>query len=174
MASLMENLMDILEQEAEGYEKLLEISMQKTKVIVSNNVDDLLHITEIEQPVVDHVNALDKKRVEAMHDIADVMNKKIEDLTLPVLVDMLAARPAEQDRLSQATDRLRSAVLDTARINEQNRDLLQNALDLVEFDLNIVRGLKAAPQTAEYTRGAMNAGNQMPMSHVPGRFDAKQ
>lgn len=174
MASLMENLMDILEQEAAGYEELLKISMEKTKIIVSNNVDDLLHITETEQPVVDRVNALDKKRIETMNDIAGVMNRKIEELTLPKLVEMLATRPAEQDRLAQVTDRLKSAVQDTARINEQNRELLQNALDLVEFDLNIVRGLKAAPQTAEYTKGAINAGNQMPLSRNAGRFDAKQ
>lgn len=174
MASLMENLMDILEQEAAGYEQLLEISMQKTKIIVSNNVDELLHITEIEQPVVDHVNALDKKRIDTMKDIAGVMNKKLEEMTLPAIVDMLAQRPAEQQRLASVTDRLKNAVRDTARINEQNRELLQNALDLVEFDLNIVRGLKAAPQTAEYTKGALNAGNQMPMNRMPGSFDAKQ
>lgn len=174
MASLMENLMDILEQEADGYEELLKISMEKTKVIVSNNVDDLLHITEREQPVVDHVNALDKKRIETMHDIAGVMNRKVEELTLPKLVELLASRPSEQERLAQVTDRLKSVVRDTARINEQNRDLLQNALDLVEFDLNIVRGLKAAPQTAEYTKGAVNAGNQMPFTSGVGRFDAKQ
>lgn len=173
MASLMENLMELLEEEAKGYEELLEISKQKTKVVVSNDVNELLKITEIEQPVVDRVNAIDKKRIATMRDIANVMNQDVESLTLPVLVQMLAQRPAEQSRLSAATDHLKQLVRDTARINEQNRELIGNALELVEFDLNIIRGLKAAPQTAEYTKGAMNAGSRMGMP-AAGRFDAKQ
>lgn len=173
MASLMENLMELLEEEAKGYEELLEISKQKTKVVVSNDVNELLKITEIEQPIVDRVNAIDKKRLETMQDIANVMNQDAATLTLPALVQMLSKRPAEQARLAAATDRLKQAVHDTARINEQNRELIQNALELVEFDLNIIRGLKAAPQTAEYTRGATSAGSRMGMP-AAGRFDAKQ
>ena len=173
MASLMENLMELLEEEAKGYEELLEISKQKTKVVVSNDVNELLKITEIEQPIVDRVNAIDKKRIETMRDIANVMNRDVESMTLPVLVQMLAQRPAEQNRLSAATDHLKQVVRDTARINEQNRELIGNALELVEFDLNIIRGLKAAPQTAEYTKGATSAGSRMGMS-AAGRFDAKQ
>lgn len=173
MASLMENLMDILEQEAAGYEQLLEISKQKTKIIVSNDIEELLKITEAEQPVVEHVTTLDKKRVETMLDIANVMNHDIESMTLPVLTQMLEKRPAEQSRLAEATDRLKQAVRNTARINEQNKELLHSALELVEFDLNIVRGLKAAPQTAEYTKGATSAGSQM-TAPAAGGFDAKQ
>ena len=173
MASLMENLMELLEEEAKGYEELLEISKQKTKVVVSNDVNELLKITEIEQPIVDRVNAIDKKRIETMRDIANVMNRDVESLTLPVLVQMLAQRPAEQSRLSAATDHLKQVVRDTARINEQNRELIGNALELVEFDLNIIRGLKAAPQPAEYTKGATSAGSRMAMP-AAGRFDAKQ
>ena len=173
MASLMENLMELLEEEAKGYEELLEISKQKTKVIVSNDVNALLQITEKEQPVVDRVNAIDKRRIETMQDIANVMNRNAAELTLPVLVELLGKRPAEQERLAQATDHLKRVAGDTARINDQNRELIQNALELVEFDLNIIRGLKAAPQTAEYTRGAQNAGSRMGMP-VSGRFDAKQ
>ncbi len=36
MASLMENLMDVLEEEGGYYDALLELSMKKTEVIVSN------------------------------------------------------------------------------------------------------------------------------------------
>lgn len=172
MASLMENLMDILEQEHREYKVLLDLSMKKTRIIVSNDVLQLSVITEEEQKQVDRINALDRQRVIAMRDIANVMNMDVQTLKLGKLIEMLAGRPAEQRRLTEVKDALHETTQNMARINAQNKELLENALELVEFDLNIVRGMKAAPETAEYNRGAMSAGNLM---GVPaGRFDAKQ
>lgn len=172
MASLMENLLDILEQENTEYKALLELSMRKTSIIVSNDIAKLAAITEEEQYGVDRINALDKKREEVMKDIADVMNMDVQTLKLGKLIEILAGRPEEQRRLSAVKDSLHVTTQNMARINAQNKELLENALELVEFDLNLVRGLKAAPETAEYNRGALNAGNLM---GVPsGRFDAKQ
>ncbi|MBQ8200121.1 MAG: flagellar protein FlgN [Lachnospiraceae bacterium] len=168
----METLMDILEQENREYKVLLELSMKKTRIIVSNDVVALSAITEEEQKQVDRINALDKKRDEAMRDIANVMNMDVQTLKLGKIIDMLAGRPAEQKRLTEVKDALHETTKNMARINAQNKELLENALELVEFDLNLVRGLKAAPETAEYNRGALSAGNLMA---VPSeRFDAKQ
>ena len=164
--------MDILEQENREYKVLLELSMKKTRIIVSNDVVALSAITEEEQKQVDRINALDKKRDEAMRDIANVMNMDVQTLKLGKIIDMLAGRPAEQKRLTEVKDALHETTKNMARINAQNKELLENALELVEFDLNLVRGLKAAPETAEYNRGALSAGNLMA---VPSeRFDAKQ
>ncbi len=172
MASLMENLMDILEQENKEYKALLDLSMKKTRIIVSNDIVALSAITEEEQKQVDRINVLDKQREVAMQDIANVMNMDVQTLKLGKLIEMLAGRPAEQRRLTEVKDALHETTQNMARINAQNKELLENALELVEFDLNIVRGLKAAPETAEYNRGALSAGNLM---GVPsGRFDAKQ
>lgn len=172
MASLMENLMDILEQENKEYKALLDLSMKKTRIIVSNDIVALSAITEEEQKQVDRINVLDKQRAVAMQDIANVMNMDVQTLKLGKLIEMLAGRPAEQRRLTEVKDALHETTQNMARINAQNKELLENALELVEFDLNLVRGLKAAPETAEYNRGALSAGNLM---GVPsGRFDAKQ
>ena len=172
MASLMETLMDILEQENMEYKALLDLSMKKTRIIVSNDIVQLSAITEEEQKQVDRINALDKKRVVAMQDIANVMNMDVQTLKLGKLIEMLAARPAEQRRLTEVKDALHETTQHMARINAQNKELIENALELVEFDLNLVRGLKAAPETAEYNRGALSAGNLMGLPS--GRFDAKQ
>lgn len=172
MASLMENLMDVLEEESGYYDSLLKLSMKKTEVIVSNDIPALQQITEQEQLLIDQVNNVDKRRMGIMEDMANVMNRDVSTLTIPVLIQALDARAQEQRRLSEASDKLKETVKAMARINEQNRELLQSALEMVEFDLNLVRGLKAAPQTAEYNKGAMNAGNYMAPSR--GGFDAKQ
>ena len=62
MASLMENLMDLLEKENSEYEKLLELSMEKTPVIIEGNVEKLEKITDDENIIVSRVNMLDKQR----------------------------------------------------------------------------------------------------------------
>ena len=85
---------------------------------------------------------------------------------------MLESRPAERDALAALHDRLKEAVRGLQRVNEQNRELLTNALEMVNFELNLLQAMKTAPETANYNRGAYNTGNTMGV--VTGGFDAKQ
>ena len=172
MASLMENLIAVLEQESSEYEGLLELSQKKTPVIVGGNLEQLQKITDDEQELVGRISHLEKKRTEVTADIANVLNRDVNTLKLTNLIDMLAARPVEQAKLAEAHDRLQTAVRGLQRTNEQNRELLANALEMVEFEMNLLQAVKAAPETANYTRGAYNTGDTM---GVPGGgFDAKQ
>ena len=88
------------------------------------------------------------------------------------LIEMLKTRPAEQQKLARVHDRLKAAVHEVKRVNGQNRILIQNALEMVEFDLNLIHSLRSAPQTANYNKGAYNTGEHMGVGG--GGFDAKQ
>ena len=172
MASIMENLMDVLEKEEEQYKALLALSEKKTRIIIENDVPALVKLTDEEQVLVDRLSVLDRQRESAMKDVADVMNKNPDSFKLSDLTEVLSSRPAEQRRLSRVTDALRETTETMRLVNEQNRGLISSALEMVEFDLNLIRGMKAAPETAQYTSGAISAGNRL---GVPsGRFDAKQ
>lgn len=172
MASLMENLISVLQDEGDAYEELLELSMKKTPIIVSGDLEGLQKITDEEQNVVARINHLDAKREEVTKDIANVLNKDVTKLKLADIINMLSQRPVEQKQLSDAHDKLKSVTGHMARINEHNRDLIQQSLEMVEFDLNLIQAMKSAPQTANYTRGAYNSGAVMGRSN--GGFDAKQ
>lgn len=172
MASLMENLIDILEKEITEYKALLELSEQKTPTIIQGDIPSLQKITDEEQDVVGRITHLDQKREEVMKDIANVLNKDVNNLKLRVIIDVLEQRPAEQKRLSKAYDGLKTVVNAVSQINEQNRALLQQSLEMVEFDLNLMKSLNSAPTTAEYDRtAAMNGGYT---DSVTGNFDARQ
>ena len=172
MASLMENLINVLDQECTEYEGLLALSQKKTPIIASGNLEDLQKITDDEQNVVVRINHLEKQRVEVTKDIANVLNRDVDSLKLSNLIEMLAGRPVEQEKMSAAHDRLQAAVRNLQRVNEQNKELLTNALEMVEFEMTLIQSMKAAPETANYNRGAYTAGNTM---GVPSRgFDAKQ
>ena len=162
MASLMETLIDVLNQECIEYEGLLELSQRKTPVIIKGDLEELQKITDEEQDYAGRVTTLEKQRSAVYADIANVINKDVNTLKLDYLISMLENRPAERDALAAAHQ----------RVNEQNKELLTNALEMVEFEMNLVQAMKAAPETADYNKGAYNTGNTMGVT--PGGFDAKQ
>ncbi len=168
----MENLIEVLNGESSEYEGLLELSKQKTSYIVKADLENLQKITDEEQEWLGRLQRLEKKRVETTADIANVLNKDVTTLKLTNLIEMLAARPAEQKQLADAVERLQSVVREMQTVNERNRDLIQHSLELVEFDMNLLQAMKAAPQTANYNKGAYSAGNTMGVNYRG--FDAKQ
>lgn len=172
MASLMENLIEVLEEESREYRSLLGLSMEKTPVIVSGDLEKLAKITDEEQIVVSRINQLDGKRQEVFADIANVINKDVKTLKLADLIAMLASRPKEQQELAKVHDELSSVVHEVSRVNGQNRVLIQNALEMVEFDMNMLQAMKTGPETANYNKGAYNTGAQIGLN--VGGFDAKQ
>lgn len=172
MASLMETLIEVLEKENLEYRNLLELSMKKTPAIVSDDVKALAQITDEEQIIVSRINHLDNQRNEAVNDIANVLNKDVTKLKIADLIKMLAARPQEQAKLASVFDELRRNVQAVKRVNEQNRELIESALEMVQFNMQIIQSMNKAPETANYNRGACNTGDVI--GTVNKAFDAKQ
>ena len=172
MASLMEDLLDTLEKENAEYEKLLQLSMKKTPVIVSADLEQLQQITDEEQIIVSRINRLDKVRNDCMKQIAGVIHKDVNEVTLAMVVDIFKKRPQEHEKLAAVYDKLRDTISQMKRANEQNRQLIQSSLELVQFDMNMLQSMKAAPETANYNRNAYSSGDIMGTG--AGRFDAKQ
>ena len=172
MASLVEVLIDTLTKEESEYVTLLDLSRKKTPVIVAGEVEKLQNITDEEQSVVDRLVALDAKRAEAMQDIAEVMNKDVKTLKLSHLIEMLEKRPAERDALRALHDQLKATVGELKMINDQNRELIRQSLDIVDFNLNLIKSQRSAPETGNYNRSADIAGSAL--GGPAGGFDAKQ
>ena len=163
MASLMETLIDILDKETVEYEKLLDLTLSKTPVIVSENLDDLAKITDDEQLELSRIQSLDKEMQAAIKDIAIVLNKDVETMSLRKLIRIMAGRPSEQRALAEAYDKL---------VNERNAELIQSALDMVHFNMNMLQSAKSAPESANYNKGAYNTGATLGVDRQS--FDAKQ
>lgn len=172
MASLIENLISVLEQENSEYETLLELSRKKTPVIIKGEITELQKITDEEQNIIDRIHQLELKREEGICDIANVINKDVEQLKLENLIQMLGKSPKEQAMLAGVHDRLRVTLSQMQKVNEQNRELLTSALEMVDFDLNLLQSMRQAPETANYNKGAYNAGSVIGTDRRS--FDAKQ
>ena len=172
MASLIEELTVALDKEVTLYEALLKLSQEKTPIIIEGNIEALQKITDEEQAVVDQIAAVDAKRESVTKDIANVLNKDVETLKLSVLIELLGGQPTEKAKLSLLHDKLKDVVNRVKKINSNNAELINHSLEMVQFDLNMIRSMKQAPETANYGSNAINAGSMLG-SAVSG-FDAKQ
>ena len=172
MASLLENLIEILDRENTEYEKLVVLSDRKTPVIIQGDINTLGSITEQQQEIVGRIQNLEKQRTEALADIANVVNRDVETLKLINLIQMLAKRPEQQQQLTEVQGKLRSTIDRLKELNEKNQMLLQDAMEMVDFNLRMLQGLKSAPQTANYSKHAYCTGSSLGV--LQGGFDAKQ
>jgi flagellar biosynthesis/type III secretory pathway chaperone len=86
------------------------------------------------------------------------------------IIDLLDRQPEEQKMLTEAKEALVESANRMQFMNQQNQVLLQQAMEMVDFDLTLFRSLRQAPETANYNRSAYSTGDFLPS----GGFDAKQ
>ncbi len=172
MASLIGELIEVLDEEEKKYRLLTGLAGEKTPVIVEGNIEKLQKITDEEQKLVDDIAALDKKREEVTGEIAGVINTDVETLKLSILIEVLERRPKEHDALAEVYDRLKGTIGELRILNEQNRILITQQLDMIDFNISLAKAMREAPETGNYNRHAGIAGDMM--GRASGGFDAKQ
>ena len=170
MASLIEELMDVLEQECTIYENLFRVSDTKTQAIIKGDIEQLQKITDDEQNVIDKVLVLEKRRQTIVDNIAVVLNQKNKDMTVADIIRVMEHQPEYQKPLSELHHRLRSVVMQLQQVNAQNRGLLENALEMTEFNINILQTAGQAPETANYDKKSYS-GDILGVEH--SQFDSK-
>lgn len=170
MASLMDNLVEVLEEENTCYEKLVSLSKDKKQAIIQADIVTLEAITGREQDISSELRNLDIRRDAVLKDMADVLGKDMEEMTITRLIGYLDQQKEEQARLSRIRAKLLSTGNEMREWNLRNQALLKQALEMVEFDLTLFKSMRQAPETANYDKNAYNTGDLLGSSG----FDAKQ
>ena len=173
MASLIENLITELNEEYAVYEKLLEVSMEKTSAIVSNNLDRLKETTDKEQYLVDVVTGMENVRHGTMRDIASVINKR-EELRVIDIADFLEGQPEFRNPLLEINEKLGKLAKKLKEVNSHNQNLINESLSVIEYNINLLQNLNRAPETAEYSKDMFRQTNGYQDRVTTERFDAKQ
>ena len=170
MASLMDNLIGVLEEENTQYQALIDLGNEKRTAIVGGDVASLEKITDKEQDVASLLRNLDIKRDAILKDMADVLGKDFKEMTITKLIGYLGGQPKEQERLSEIRAKILTTGNQMQECNRRNEELLNQALEMVEFDLTLFKSMRQAPETANYNKDACNTGDLLGSSG----FDAKQ
>jgi flagellar biosynthesis/type III secretory pathway chaperone len=172
VASLLENLINVLDSENTEYRKLVILADSKTSVIVAGDIDGLNKIMDDEQAIASTIQNMEKRRKSILADIANVVNRDVKTLKLIDLIKMLEKIPDQQQLLVDVQARLRETIDSLKSLNEKNQALLSEKLELVNFNINMIRAMRSAPQTANYTKNAYNDGQVLGIFR--GGFDRKQ
>ena len=170
MASLMEDLLDVLEKEEAQYQGLIELGQRKKEAVIKADIATLEQITEKEGDVASVLQNLAKRRTRVLNDMATVLGKEPGEITITKMIGYLEGQPKEQEKLKQIKERLLETGTKMRTMNEQNEVLLKQALEMVEFDLTLLKSMRQAPETANYNKNAYNTGDLL----GGGGFDAKQ
>lgn len=170
MASLVEELVSVLGAEEKVYRKLIAYGEQKKDVLIAADVPALEELTIQEQLASDELISLSNRQVQLLTDIATVLGRTKEKMTVSRLIGYLGSQPKVQEQLTIARDTLLEAAGEMKRLNDENIILIQQAIELNEFDLTLFKSLRQAPETANYNRSAYNTGSLLGSSG----FDAKQ
>lgn len=168
MASLIDELINTLKLENTEYEELLKLSKEKTPIIIKGDVTLLNEIVAKEQIHTDSLATLESKRTQVVLDIATVLNKDVNTLTIKEIIGLLKGQDEVQKTLSEAHDKLKMTLNDMVVINDINKQLIEESLELIDFNINLINSYNQFPETANYTKNAYNAGT---ISN--SRFDAK-
>lgn len=171
MASLMEELIDTLDAEEVLYGKLIPVEEEKTRAIISNDLEALQDIATREHELVDRTTALEGKREQVVMDIATVLGKDPKTITLEQIVEVLKNQPDDQKKLRDVHDRLKKTVSQLQQVNNQNKELLKEAIDMVEFNMNVIRSTRMSSGSSNYSSSAAEVEGMAPQH---GIFDAKQ
>lgn len=171
MASLMEDLIETLTRERDLYQQLIPISERKTETLIKEDLKGLQKVTEEEQGLLDEVYSVDKKREKIIVNMGLVLNKEPEELDLTTLANLMAKQPEEKEKLSQLHDSLRQVMKQLVAVNERNKALIEDSLEMIEFNMNYIQSTRMSPGSNNYNR---NASNNYGVDMGPGAFDAKQ
>ena len=170
MASLVEELINVLAEEESIYKKLTEYGEKKRQIIIDADIPELEKLTDLEQQVSYELLTKSNKQIELLGDIATVLGKTDEKMTVTRLIGYLDKQPDIQSKLTETRDSLLDTADQMQKINDLNSQLLAQAIEMTEFDITLFKSMRQAPETANYDKSAYNTGTILGSSG----FDAKQ
>ena len=109
MASLMEELLDVLGKEEKQYQELITLASEKTDAVVQGNIEHLTDVTTREQDAASVLLNLSNKRNRVLTDMATVLGQSPEEMTITKMIGYLNKQPKEQEALTRQRDRLLEA-----------------------------------------------------------------
>lgn len=171
MASLMEELITTLDTEDLLYRQLIPVEEEKTRAIIANDLESLRKITEQEHELVDRTSAQEHKREQIAIDIATVLGMDPKTITLDQIAEALKGQPEDQKKLQEVHDRLKKTVERLQDLNEKNKVLLKEAMEMVQFNMNVIRSTRMSSGSSNYSSNAAEVEGMAPQH---GIFDAKQ
>ncbi|NMB34489.1 MAG: flagellar protein FlgN [Clostridium sp.] len=132
----VDHLINIIEEETMIYKDLVEISKNKTDVIVKGKVNELETMTELEQSLIIKIGKLEAAREKIVENVCSLLDLDAQSATISQVLECVEAPQAE--KLKQKKQDLLSVLDDIMHANEINEKLLKSSIDFIDFSINIM------------------------------------
>jgi|LGOV01.1.fsa_nt_gb 5'-3' exonuclease len=135
MSKLIDQLVLALNKEQEIYEEVIALSKDKQLAIVNNDLNMLQIIMKKEKTYSISLVKLEEIR-------SKTINQLVKDYSLVEISALSDLYPFMGDREVRTIDNIRTKLVNTVKIlgqkNDLNRQLLEQSIDQIEFDLNLL------------------------------------
>ena len=165
-SGLIGDLIAIIKEQTVIYTDMLELSAQKKDIVIKNNIEGLREITAKENGLIGRSQRFERKRVELLKDIATVLNKPPEMVTMEFALEVIGDRPETQE-VKDAVYELRTVLNELKGVNDLNKELIQDSLEYIDYSMNIIRSTVGEGPAFSSLHGDMGGG-------TGGFFDSLQ
>lgn len=146
MDELFQELIHWLEQTLHCYEELLNLGKSKKQTLVANQVMELGLISQREEKITLQLTKMDSRRIQLTRQIAE-QNGLIDKTVKLKAIEPFAAE-SYRSKLVAVRQNLQKTMEELAAVNELNSNLLQQAMKIVNFNINLLARTTTAPTYA--------------------------
>ena len=136
MRPLLKELCDLLAEQKEILERMLELSVEERRVIISGESEQLEGVVRQELRELSKLNAKEKKRATLHKDISAELGLPEGDITVSAIAQR--AEPDERVAIKNLQTELSALIRQHAEMNTENRELIKAHIEYTEAVLDIL------------------------------------
>ena len=137
----LNKLLEILDNQAKIYHDLLDISKNKTDIIVEGKVQGLEKLTKVEQTLILKMSDLENQLEKNVKPLVEELEIKEENVTISILLNYLQGE--NKKRLEELRENIFSVINEFEHVNKLNSKLIQNSLEYINFSINLFSNVNA-------------------------------
>lgn len=130
----VERIIELLEEEYKVFERVLNLSNEKTKYIVENNLSGIIEILNQEKKEAETISKLEEERQKILDALAKEKNKAISNLNDLAFI----VTPDEWQKINDLKEKLGEIVFKLKKANDLNASLVSSALEYIDFMTNVI------------------------------------
>ncbi|SDL67579.1 flagellar protein FlgN [Halarsenatibacter silvermanii] len=143
---LVDKLCRILKEMADVHEKALKLAEEKKERLIENDIEGLSEVVEREEKVLQEIETLEKERGRLADKLAGLTGE--DELNISALKEQVSGE--RRRRLKKLQNKLNPLLEELDRVNEQNRQLLLQAMKFNEVTFKLF--LQGADEQGVYKK----------------------
>ncbi len=136
MESIIEELIAIIAQEIETFNKLLNTLHDKQRAIVEGEIEQLNASVKAETAIASETKTLEEERLARARQLARTLEMEEVDPKLSEIIDKVEKKYAQ--RLDEQRDLLRALIEKVQVLNQNNQFLLDYSLNFIEKSMELL------------------------------------